>query len=151
RFQWFFNETNLLLNATNSLLLLSDIQRAQAGNYSVRVSNRVGTVDSAQAQLQVRAGPRILQPPTNVTAIAGGTATFQVGADGDLPLAYQWFLDGTPVPNANSATLTLANVQPNQAGIYSVQISNATARVTSQGATLVVLVSPALVNQPGSL
>jgi hypothetical protein len=51
-YQWFFNGTNIA-GATNSAISLLAVQPAQAGAYSVVVSNSVGTVVSSNAQLVV--------------------------------------------------------------------------------------------------
>jgi hypothetical protein len=57
RYQWRFGSTNLA-DATNSTLTLVNVQVGQAGVYSVRVTNAVGSVFSANAVLTVN------QPPT---------------------------------------------------------------------------------------
>jgi hypothetical protein len=59
-----------------------------------------------------------------------------VTADGAAPLSYQWFCNGTPVPDANAATLKLIHVSTNMAGDYSVTVSNAFGVVTSGSAGL---------------
>jgi hypothetical protein len=51
---------------------------------------------------------------------------------------YQWRKDGTPISGATNATLTLANVQPDNAGSYSVVITNAAGSVTSNATALTV-------------
>src|SRR5204862_5290445 len=60
-FQWYFNGTNLI-GATNSTLVVSNVQGAQAGLYYVIISNAVGTIASTSATLVVDASP--VQPPT---------------------------------------------------------------------------------------
>lgn len=52
-FQWFFRGTNLMPNATNTFLKLANLQPAQAGLYSVVVSNPTQVVTSAPAALSV--------------------------------------------------------------------------------------------------
>lgn len=51
-YQWFFN-SNTLANATNSTLVLTNIQAIQAGIYSVTVSNSFDAVTSSNASLSV--------------------------------------------------------------------------------------------------
>ena len=51
-YQWLFNGTNLL-NATSSVLSLNNVPFAQAGDYSVLVSNTFGVVTSSIATLTV--------------------------------------------------------------------------------------------------
>ena len=53
-YQWWFNGTNLIANATNASLTLSNVQPAASGDYTVVVSNSVNTTSSAPAHLSVR-------------------------------------------------------------------------------------------------
>jgi Ig-like domain-containing protein/FIMAH domain-containing protein len=69
--------------------------------------------------------PYVISQPTNVTVTVGGTATFEVLAGGKQPLFYQWTFNGTNIDGATNASLTLTDVQTNQAGHYSVSITNA--------------------------
>src|SRR6266545_278792 len=63
---------------------------------------------------------------------------FSIAAIGAQPLSYQWYFNDIPVPGATNATLTLTNVQPAQAGTYSVVIGSAAGTATSSGAVLTV-------------
>jgi hypothetical protein len=55
----------------------------------------------------------------------GGTVRFVATASGARPLNYQWRLNGTNIDGATNAWLTLSDVRGNQAGAYSVVVSNA--------------------------
>jgi hypothetical protein len=52
-YQWFFNTTNALSGGTNPVLQLRNVQLAQAGVYTVAVTNITGAVTSAPAMLGV--------------------------------------------------------------------------------------------------
>ncbi len=52
-FQWYLNETNLVADGTNSVLLLTDVNPDQLGSYVVVVSNAYGSVTSAPTSLAV--------------------------------------------------------------------------------------------------
>ena len=52
-YQWFFNTTNSIPGQTNVTLLLPNVTLAQAGSYSVRITNSLGTVLSSNATLLV--------------------------------------------------------------------------------------------------
>jgi hypothetical protein len=87
-----------------------------------------------------------------VTAAKGGTAVFMVSAMGVPQPSYQWFFNDTNVlPGAAGATLSLSQVQPSQAGFYSVQASNLVGSVTSSRAKLTVIQPPIITNQPQNL
>ena len=94
--------------------------------------------------------PTIVTAPTNRTVIAGKTATFTVVANGSVPLTFQWQHVGTNLPGANAATLNVVNAQVAETGTYRVMVSNAADTITSQGATLTVLVPPSISVPPAS-
>ena len=89
--------------------------------------------------------PVILTQPQNVVAIIGASATFTVAVSPTPTLTYQWLKDGLPITGANSATLTINEVQGADVGSYSVVVSNAAGIVTSDAATLSIA-ALALVN-----
>lgn len=92
--------------------------------------------------------PAITQQPVARTNVAGTTATFTVGAAGSPPLSYQWRFNGAPLADATASSLTLANVSANDAGDYTVVVSNGSGTVTSDVAILTVLRPPSIVRQP---
>ena len=62
---------------------------------------------------------------------------------GSGPFGYQWYFAGTNlVQNGTNSTLTLSNVSTNNAGNYMVVVTNAYGSVTSQVATLTVVLPP---------
>ncbi len=82
--------------------------------------------------------PGISTHPVALTVNVTSNATFTVTAIGTDPLAYQWRKDGVNLAGATTATLSLLNVQTNQAGGYSVVITNAFGSITSTVASLTV-------------
>jgi hypothetical protein len=89
-------------------------------------------------------GPQITNGPVGLTNVAGGTATFSVGASGTAPLSYQWRLNVTSnLPGATTNTLTLTKIRTNQTGNYTVVVTNSSGSVTSSIARLLVTVPPA--------
>jgi uncharacterized protein (DUF1800 family) len=65
----------------------------------------------------------ILLPPQSQSVSAGTAATFNVTATGSA-LSYQWQKNGAAIAGATSATLTVGNVQPQDAGIYTVVVTS---------------------------
>ncbi len=86
--------------------------------------------------------PSISTQPASQTVNAGQTANFNVAASGTAPLNYQWQKNGSDIAGANGPSLTLANVQPSDAGDYSVEVSNDAGVATSDPAALTVVVPP---------
>ena len=137
-FQWSFNGTNIS-GATNATLTLTNVQPNQAGNYAMVVTNVGGAVLSSNAALTVLVFlPEIALQPTNQAVFAGGAATFSVTATGTPPLDYQWYANGTNLPDATGAALTLTNVQFSQAGNYTVLVTNLYGSILSSNAVLTV-------------
>lgn len=143
-YQWFFSQTNLLASQTNSSLVLTNVQLTNAGNYTVLVSNLISSVLSSNATLTVQTPATITTQPTNQTVYIGGTANFGVTASGTLPLSFQWNFNQTNIVNATNATLVLTPVQLNQAGNYTVLVSNPVNSILSSNAVLTVNPPPAL-------
>ncbi len=142
-YQWFFNQTNALPAATNSVLSFPSLTSDQLGAYSVLVSNRVGSVMSQTAVLAIALPVAILTQPQDVSVAEGGTARFSVSASSQAPLTYQWFFDGTnAVQGATQPALMLANVRRTQAGAYSVLVTNSLGSALSRAAALRVVFPP---------
>ncbi|MFO1478198.1 MAG: LamG-like jellyroll fold domain-containing protein [Verrucomicrobiota bacterium] len=100
--------------------------------------------------------PSILVQPTNQTAIAGSNASFAVSASGSPPLSYRWLkngfevLDGGAISGATTPQLILSGVQDQDAGTYSVLVTNGIGVVLSSPATLTVIDPPLINAQPVS-
>jgi len=136
-FQWRFKGTNIVAE-TSSSLGLQNVQSTNAGLYSVLVTNIAGSQLSSNANLTVNAPPRITTQPRTQSLRTGSNVTFTVVATGTSPLAYQWKLRATNIPNATSSSLTLNNVQLTAAGDYNAVVTNIAGSVLSAIATLYV-------------
>ena len=144
-YQWFFDEDTTTAGATNATFTVTNAQDSNIGGYSVVVSNAFGGVLSDTAELSVSepTAPSIVTQPLSQTVLPGQSVTFNVEAGGSAPIYYQWYFDtNTLVTNATGSTLTLTNVQANQAGTYSVAVSNYVDEITSSNAVLTVNTSP---------
>jgi len=148
-YQWTFG-ANAISGATATALALSNVQASQAGNYAVIVSNPSGSLTSTVATLTVLIPPSITRQPTNQTVVVGSNATFQVSANGTVPLNYQWLFNASSPVGGSSNALTLASAQVSQAGNYSVVVTNTAGSVTSSVASLNVLVPPSMTLQPSN-
>ncbi len=118
-FQWQENGTNLtdggnFSGSATSTLSLSNITAANAGTFSVTVTNVLGSAISTSALLQIIVSPpQIIGQPTNLTVAPGVAAIFNVAALGDMPLHYQWqvngtnLTDGTNLSGSTTSNLTI--------------------------------------------
>jgi hypothetical protein len=94
--------------------------------------------------------PSIALQPQSQSVLQGSNATFTVFAGGTSPFGYQWQFDQQNISGANSATLTIANVQASSAGAYSVIITNTLGSTNSANANLSVLLPPEITFSPFS-
>ncbi len=146
-YQWQHANTNLP-GANSSILTVLNARLSDAGAYHVIITNLGGNITSQDAMLTVLVPPAISGQPTNVTAIAGQQVQFNVTAGGTAPLHYQWRFNGAELESQNSLQLTLNNVQPGNAGNYTVVITNVAGSLTSVVAALVVNVPPFITSDP---
>ena len=93
--------------------------------------------------------PAISVQPGSQSVLPGANVTFQVSASGADPLTYQWSFNGTNLPGAVDAVLTLTNVGLAQAGTYAVLVTNIYGSALSSSAVLAVR-DPVIVGQPQS-
>ncbi len=157
-YQWRRNGS-LLAGATNSILVLPNIQPQQNGAYSCVVANAAGSAVSADAVLSLIYGAAILEQPQGVSlrgstnaADYGSTtnrsATFAVVASSSSPISYQWRFNGAPIPGAISSTLTVNNVTFADDGAYDVVVTDAIGSLPSNPARLSVLLNPMFLQTP---
>ena len=140
-YQWRFNSTNIS-GAIASSLTLTNVQPADAGSYTVIVTNSAGSITSTVAALAVHVPPSIAQQPQSQTVNQGSNATFTVTASGTTPLAFQWRFNTTNIAGATTIAYTRTNAQPADAGSYTVVVTNVAGSVTSVVATLEVTIPP---------
>jgi hypothetical protein len=98
--------------------------------------------------------PEIIKPPADAMVVTGGQAVFTVDAMGSSPVEYQWRLNGADLVGAIKSSLTVSNVQPYHAGVYTVVVTNpagstnATARLQVAGAITLSVEIPAATRAP---
>jgi Immunoglobulin domain/Regulator of chromosome condensation (RCC1) repeat len=126
-YQWNFNGTNLPTQ-TNMAFMLNSLDFTNSGIYSATVSNVFGVVTNSYI---INIVPLLITiPPQSQSVYGGSTVTFSVTPSG-VNLHYQWQFNGTNLDMATNTTLTLTNVLPQQAGTYSIIVTNAFAALTN--------------------
>ncbi len=91
--------------------------------------------------------PRVLSCTSNTTVRQGENFMLCARVESTPDLTYQWQLNGQAIAGATNATLTLSNVQPAQAGPYSVVTRNFVSAITNSIATMTVVVPVRLRSQ----
>lgn len=94
--------------------------------------------------------PTVGISPLNQTVFAGSNAVLTASAMGLSPLTYQWQNGQGIIPGATNTTYTISNTQPTNAGSYWLVVSSSVGSVTSAVATVTVIGSPSITNQPAS-
>ncbi len=80
--------------------------------------------------------PVLITQPRSQTVIPGESPVFRTLAVGDAPLNYLWQFNGAAMAGGTNASLMLSNVQPANAGSYTVVVTNLSGSVTSRQAVL---------------
>lgn len=122
-FQW-FKDGAAITNAKSAEYKITGFQSANAGTYTVTVSNEHGTVTSAPAVLSVASGPAITAQPQSLALHPGAGGTLTVTASGTGTLAYEWFKNGSSIAGATSSSLALSSDALASAGLYQVRITD---------------------------
>ncbi len=129
-YQW-RHEGVTIGGATEAILRIASLGTANAGNYSVSVSNAAGSSVSEAFVLTIN------PPPTVESQFVEGILCLSLSgvADGATPATFQWYHNGTAVRNATGPDLLFPSTAPADAGFYDALVS--TGGDTLTGPTLV--------------
>ncbi len=87
----------------------------------------------------------ITTQPAPQTVGENGLVVFNVAADSQSPLSYQWFGPSGLIPGATMASYQIAAAAPSDSGDYHVEVTNSAGTVTSAAAALFVAPGPHLI------
>ena len=119
------------------------VQDADAGGYTVNVSDNFGAQGTSSASLTVidpPVSPNVVQSPGTIIS-AGGVYYFTATASGTGPFTYVWSKNGQPlvdgghISGANTATLAV-DASSADVGSYTVTISNSAGTVQSAASVI---------------
>ena len=150
KYQW-RKDSSPINGADSATYTINSPQATDAGAYDCVVTGKCSpSKTSTVANLIVNTPPQIESEPMSTEACAGKKAILFVKASG-AGLSYQWFKNGTAVPNSNNDTLSFASLTPADSGVYYVSVSGTcTPSVQSADALLRVLPLPQITVQPKS-
>jgi gliding motility-associated-like protein len=152
-YAWALNGT-AVSNGNASTLTVPNFQSANAGTYSLSVTNSCGTVSSAtnnqNVDIQLITTPSVatitdktvclntnLLVPTTITNLGSTTPT------------YQWYFNGSAITNQTTAQLNISNVQTARTGRYYVTVNNGcSSTISSNEFNVTVLNLPSIQTQP---
>ena len=123
-YQW-RREGQAVSGATNAMLVMTGVKVADSGRYDVTAVSGGVTLTSLSLSLAVQASAPILkQAPSATFSYPNGTARFSSSFLGSEPLTYQWMHGGSAIVGATSASLVMSDLQPADAGDYTVVATN---------------------------
>ena len=157
-YQWLGNGTNLT-GQSSAMLTLNSVDLTYSNTtYQCVVSNAYGAVTSSIATLTVTSTAELpaFASLQNLTGSVGNNQTITVNlTDGTDPKGgYQWFHAGTNLTDAGeysgtaSRTLTITQLSTNDAGVYSVIVTNVAGSVSNAVANLATVYSAPVMIQP---
>ncbi len=126
----------------------ASLQRKDLAAYGNDPINWEAAIPTPGTDLVVGLAPVITAQPQPVAILSFEDAQFSVLATGAGPLFHQWLFNGSLIPGATNQVLLLENVQPGQAGNYSVVVFNHAGSVVSASARLIVNRVPTVLAPP---
>lgn len=153
-YQWYKND-KAISGANSPSLTLSPYDYNMDGQYRCVVvsnvfnpNNCVVTAQSLIVDVAGYQGPVVKKSPDTSDVCLGGNITLKSQFDGP-GLAYQWNLNGAPIPGANSNSLTITAATLANAGMYTVTATGTcNLSATAMPAMLSVLSKPTFSSQP---
>jgi alpha-tubulin suppressor-like RCC1 family protein len=147
---------------TNTLTITNVTSSMNDYRYRCIIKNMAGSVVSDSVTLWVGAPPAITEQPENRSVTAGTSTSFSIRATSST-LAYQWqsssddgatwsdLSNTAPYNGANTVSLYIATTPDTLDGMqYRCVVTNPLDTITSNPATLTVIISPAFTTQPKS-
>ena len=146
-YQWLFNG-KVLSAQTSGKLALSAVSKADEGDYTVCVTDSIGT-SQKKVTLSVAAAIAVTSLPQKVELDPRSRFRLDVSATpADATIRYQWRYNGVPIRGAVAPQIALSSVSGQHAGRYDVVVSNGYERVTSNQCELVINEPWQIVTQP---
>ncbi|HWA29281.1 MAG TPA: immunoglobulin domain-containing protein [Lacunisphaera sp.] len=154
-YEWRKGTATVTISASPTLTL-NNVTTADAGDYSVIISNSEGTVTSSTATLTVVTNqpPTFTVQPVDQTGNSGSVIFISAQATGTPTPTYRWLKNGVGltdtgnVTGSGTSTLTLTNVSSADAADYTVDASNSLGTTRSHVAKVIINGIPAFLVQP---
>ncbi|XP_057711918.1 neuronal cell adhesion molecule a isoform X8 [Corythoichthys intestinalis] len=112
-------------------LKISDVNEADAGDYTCTATNRLGTAHHI-IKVTVKAAPFWISAPRNLILAPNETGILTCKVSGDPKPDISWFVNGVPIENApedhtrkvDADTVILSRVQSGSSAVYQCNASN---------------------------
>lgn len=121
----------ILPGANSPTYEVPSVSLADAGAYSVEISNAVGTTRSTAVDVVVGSAPTITLAGSARLVSLGSDLKLEATVDGVPSPTVAWFRNGEPVAGATSASLDVPGIRLAEAGSYTLTAVNAFGESTS--------------------
>ncbi|MGC8824435.1 MAG: T9SS type A sorting domain-containing protein [Bacteroidales bacterium] len=118
--------------ASDSILVLSNLSELNSGNYVCKATNAYGTAFSPPAFIQVAVAPEILTQPSTQWLSENENDVISVTATGTKPLKYYWYYKNILIDSTLNGKLSISNASVNNEGTYYCRISNYCGSIETQ-------------------
>lgn len=141
-YTWYKDSVAIATTTNDGTLTIASATFGDAGSYQVTVTNSFGSATSSSVAVTV-VNPT--QPV--ITGQEGFYASRVLYPTGTLHLAisatggglkYQWFKDGSPLPSEDKSSLTISSITEDDAGSYTVVVTNSIGSATNGPAAITV-------------
>lgn len=141
--QWRRNGGAILGETTNTLIL-NNITVAQAGDYTVKLDNRVNATGKPSSAISSAARVVVVENPNRIVAAQIGKVvklTVNVGAPNSLKPGFEWLKNGGPLPpdgrftGGNTKTLSIKGLTEDDTDVYTCRITGAAGTLPVIGGT----------------
>lgn len=143
--QW-RKDGDIIPGAEEAVFSLNDPSVDDTGTYELQVSNAAGTVSSGPIEVLVKAAPPVILRQSGAQEVKEGEPILMFAeVFGSGPLSFQWFHNGSPIPEATESRLLLANPRANRdGGDYTLTVTSPRGSVTTTAAPLTIRQPPPL-------
>ncbi|MBE2212397.1 MAG: immunoglobulin domain-containing protein, partial [Opitutaceae bacterium] len=153
-YQWYRNGL-AIPGATSYEISLGAITESQSGSYHLAATNPAGTTLSEAATVTIVPAepPVITGHPVDTEVFQGLGFWLSAGASSVLPMSYQWFKDGLPLPSSGSTSFSLWSASDSDSGLYTMVATNSAGSASSRSARVTVRPPgpPRITQHPSSL
>lgn len=135
-YQW-FHGGQPVANATNSSLLLVNIQPTDAGPYTVIATNTLGNASTQLVTVAIDPQPFVAHPVSDQTVLLRSPLCISPVVYGEQPIGFQWrhastnLIDDEHVSGTETASLCFTATRTTDIGDYSLALTNAHGSVSN--------------------
>jgi hypothetical protein len=134
-YQW-YKDGMKIQGADQKYIRMDSLTYLNEGNYTCSITDAYGTVQSGTVMIIVKTPPELVSAPESEWIVPGNLLSLKVIANGTPPMWFQWFKDGTPIPNGDKPEMRFSSFDYPDEGTYYCRIENVCGKILTDEATL---------------